>query len=45
MNPWALILFAAGLILVIIGFHGSQHEVADAFRGVKVGQTNKALGK
>lgn len=45
MNPYSFILIALGGILIIIGIHGSQHDVMNAFRGTKQGQTNKALGK
>jgi hypothetical protein len=33
MNPWGLLLVGIGLILIIIGFKGSQHGVLQAFTG------------
>lgn len=33
MNPWGLLLIGVGLILIIIGFKGSQHGVIQAFTG------------
>lgn len=35
MNPLGLILVGLGLILIIIGFKGSQHSVINALKGVK----------
>lgn len=35
MNPFALILFGLGLLLIVIGIKGSQHHVMDTFRGVR----------
>jgi hypothetical protein len=40
MNPFALVLFGLGLILIVIGFKGSQHHVMDTFRGVKTTSTS-----
>lgn len=34
MNPLALILVGLGVILIVIGFKGSQHNVLAAFKGV-----------
>ena len=39
MNPFALVLIGIGLMLMVIGFKGSQHNIAAAFKGVNVGQT------
>ena len=35
MNPLGLIIIALGLIMIVIGFKGSQHSVIAAFKGVK----------
>jgi len=35
VNPWAVVVFALGVILIIIGVKGSQHNIAAAL-------TNKA---
>jgi hypothetical protein len=39
VNPFALILFGIGLLLIVIGIKGSQHDVLNAFKSVKQGQT------
>lgn len=44
MNPLALIIMGVGLLLIVIGFTGSQHHVMTAFKGVKQGQSTKAMG-
>lgn len=44
MNPWALILMGIGFILIVIGVKGTQHEVLNAFKGVKQGQTTQQFG-
>lgn len=33
MNPWAILMIGLGLILIVIGVKGSQHEVIAAFTG------------
>lgn len=33
MNPWALIIIIAGLLVLIIGVKGSQHNVVHAVTG------------
>jgi hypothetical protein len=35
MNPWGLIVMGLGLIMIIIGFKGSQHSVIAALKGAK----------
>lgn len=35
MNPWGILFVGMGLVLIIIGFKGSQHSVVDAFKGIK----------
>lgn len=42
MNPFALILFGIGMLLVVIGIKGSQHDVLSMFKNVKQGQTKVA---
>jgi hypothetical protein len=37
VNPWGILFVGIGLIMIIIGFKGSQHSVIDAFKGVKGG--------
>ena len=39
MNPLALILVGLGVILIVIGVKGSQHNVENAYKGVKQKQT------
>jgi hypothetical protein len=34
MNPMGLIIIGLGIIIFIIGFKGSQHNVINAFKGV-----------
>jgi hypothetical protein len=34
MNPLGILLIGIGLIMVVIGFKGSQHNVLEAFKGV-----------
>lgn len=34
MNPMGLFIIGIGLIVFIVGFKGSQHEVINAFKGV-----------
>jgi hypothetical protein len=33
MNPWAFIALAAGILLIIIGVKGTQHNIATAVTG------------
>jgi len=33
MNPWAILLILLGIVFIIIGFHGSQHNVLGALKG------------
>lgn len=35
MNPVGFIVIGIGIIVFIIGFKGSQHNVVQAFKGVK----------
>jgi hypothetical protein len=32
VNPWGLIIIGLGLMMIIIGFKGSQHSVIDALK-------------
>lgn len=41
MNPFGLLLIGLGIILFIIGFKGSQHEVINAFKGIKGGPASQ----
>jgi hypothetical protein len=41
MNPLGLIILGLGIIMFIIGFKGSQHEVVDAFVGIRGGTPAK----
>jgi hypothetical protein len=34
VNPFGLLLLGLGLIMIIIGYKGSQHSVLAAFKGV-----------
>jgi hypothetical protein len=46
VNPWGILLIGIGLIMIVIGFKGSQHKVIAAFKGTKsaagAGNTNTA---
>lgn len=33
MNPWALLVILLGVMLVIIGIKGTQHDIASAITG------------
>lgn len=33
MNPWALLVILLGIVIVIIGVKGSQHNIASAITG------------
>lgn len=33
MNPWALVVIAIGVLLIIIGVKGTQHDLAGAITG------------
>jgi hypothetical protein len=35
VNPFGLLLLGVGLIMIIIGFKGSQHSVIAAFKNTK----------
>jgi hypothetical protein len=35
VNPWAPVLIGIGIILIVMGFKGSQHNVLKAFKGIK----------
>lgn len=37
MNPWGLVLIGLGLVLIVIGVKGSQHNVIAAFKGIRSG--------
>lgn len=41
MNPWGLLFIAIGLLMIVVGFKGSQHSVMDAFKGVSPGGKSK----
>lgn len=34
MNPWGLVILALGIIMIVIAWHGSQHTVFEALKGV-----------
>lgn len=42
MNPFGLLLISVGLLMIVIGFKGSQHNVMNAFKGIHGGS---AAGK
>lgn len=44
MNPLGLMLIAIGLILIVIGFKGSQHNVLGAFKGTTSSAAAKKTG-
>ena len=33
MNPWGFLVIAAGILVIIIGVKGSQHDIAAAITG------------
>jgi hypothetical protein len=33
MNPWAFVIIAIGILLIIIGVKGTQHDIASAVTG------------
>jgi hypothetical protein len=33
VNPWGILFTGLGLIMIIVGFKGSQHNVIAAFKG------------
>ncbi len=33
MNPWAFVVIAVGLMAIIIGVQGTQHDIASAITG------------
>jgi hypothetical protein len=33
MNPWAFVIIAIGILLIIIGVKGTQHDIAGAVTG------------
>jgi hypothetical protein len=35
MSPYGLILIGLGIILIIVGFKGSQHSLVSTLKGVK----------
>lgn len=39
MNPLGLILVGLGIILIVIGVKGSQHNVLSAFKGIRGSKT------
>lgn len=46
MNPWALLVILLGLLLIIIGVKGSQHEVVTTITGKTATKTpSKKSGK
>lgn len=44
MSPFGLILIGIGLVMIVIGFKGSQHNVMNAFKGVHTGGTSGSSG-
>lgn len=47
MNPWAFLLGGLGVILIVIGVKGTQHQVGAALQGKAApsGGSSKAPGK
>lgn len=35
MNPWAFVVIAIGILLIIIGVKGTQHDIASTIVGHK----------
>lgn len=44
MNPWAFIAIALGILLIIIGVKGSQHNITGAITGKKTGTSAPTTG-
>lgn len=44
MNPFGLFLISVGLLMIVIGFKGSQHNVMNAFKGIHGGTSSKSSG-
>lgn len=45
MNPWALVIIGLGILLIIIGVQGTQHDIAGAVTGSsKTSSTSKKSG-
>lgn len=45
MNPWAFIAIALGIVVIIIGIKGAQHNVASALVGhTTAGEVAKQSG-
>ena len=40
MNPWALVIIGIGIMLVIVGVKGTQHNLVPAITGKKSGNTS-----
>jgi len=43
VNPWGILLIGVGLIMIVIGFKGSQHKVLAAIKGAKPGGASKTV--
>lgn len=42
MNPWALLVILLGVMLVVIGVKGTQHDIASAITGKTTGSGTPA---
>lgn len=34
MNPWGIVLVLVGILMIMIGFTGSQHKILQVFKGI-----------
>ena len=41
MNPWAFVIIGLGIMLIIIGVKGTQHDIASAVTGSAKAATQK----
>ena len=45
MNPWGLLVIFLGILLIIIGYKGSQHDVLDVLKNVHLSSSKVSKTK